>query len=106
MRNRSIARAFLVLACIFTFNGAVQAADETKAMLHEAKVDRDHANLIALARVHGGKIKSTELKREHDGRLVWSCEITIAGRAEPTNVLVNAHTGKIVAVHGPRATTR
>lgn len=66
-------------------------------MLAEAKIDRTHAGVIALGRAHGGKIKSSELEREH-GRLIWSFDIAMQNTRDIMEVQVDARTGKIVAI--------
>jgi uncharacterized membrane protein YkoI len=74
------------------------AKKETQAQLQaEAKVTQAAAEKTALAKVPNGKIKSSELEREH-GRLVWSFDISTPGSKNITEVQVNAKTGKIVTV--------
>jgi uncharacterized membrane protein YkoI len=63
----------------------------------EAKLDRDAAEKIALARVPGGTVREAELEKEKR-RLIWSFEITTTGSAEVTEVEVDAKTGEIVSV--------
>jgi uncharacterized membrane protein YkoI len=66
---------------------------ETQADLQkEAKISMDRATEIALKRVPG-KIKSSELEREH-GKLIYSFDITT--KKGVTEVNVDAITGKIV----------
>jgi uncharacterized membrane protein YkoI len=90
----SIAAAILISASTTT----LLAAKETQSQLQaEAKVTQAAAEKTALAKVPNGKIKSSELEREH-GKLVWSFDISTPGSKNITEVQVDAKTGKIVAV--------
>jgi uncharacterized membrane protein YkoI len=71
---------------------------EAHERLHaEAKLDRDAAEKIALARVPGGTVQEAELEKEL-GRLIWSFQITTAGSDAVTEVNVDAKTGEVVTV--------
>jgi uncharacterized membrane protein YkoI len=70
---------------------------EAHERLHaEAKLDRDAAEKIALARVPGGTVREAELEKEH-GRLLWSFDITTSGSDEVTEVEIDAKTGEVVS---------
>jgi uncharacterized membrane protein YkoI len=70
---------------------------EAHDKLHaEAKLDRDAAEKIALARVPGGTVQEAELEKER-GRLIWSFEITTTGSDEVTEVEVDAKTGEVIS---------
>lgn len=70
---------------------------EAHDKLHaEAKLDRDAAEKIALARVPGGTVREAELEKEH-GRLIWSFDITASGTEEVTEVEVDANTGEVIS---------
>ena len=86
----------LILAAIWApFN---LCADQSEAeLLKQAHVTKHQAKKIALARVKGGTIKSTELEKEN-GVLIWSFDIARPGRKDVTEVWVDATTGKITAV--------
>ncbi len=77
---------------------AFAVGQSEKELLREAKVDRMHAERIALANTHGGTIKSGELERER-GQLVWSFDIVKPNTPGVTEVLLNAKTGRIVSVN-------
>src|SRR5438552_4423392 len=69
---------------------------ETEADLMKiAKISKDSATAIALAKVPGATVQSAEIEREH-GRLIWSFDLKTAGRAGIDEVNVNALTGKVV----------
>ncbi len=91
----SIAAAISVAA----FTTSIFAAPkESQAQLQaEAKVTQAAARKTALAKVPNGKIKSSELEKEH-GKLVWSFDISTPSSKNITEVQVDAKTGKIVAV--------
>ena len=88
----------LALASIFAFSSSLALADETtQAKLHaEAKISEADARTMALAKVPGGSISSSELEKEH-GRLIWSFDIAQVGSKNITEVQVDAKTGKIVS---------
>ncbi len=81
---------------------AVAAAQPDKKLLAEAKVDRTHAEMIAIGAAHGGKTKSAELEREK-GHLVWSFDIAKPHASTITEVLVDAKTGKVLSVQNENA---
>jgi uncharacterized membrane protein YkoI len=91
----SVAAAICVATCTTSIFAAQK---ETQVQLQaEAKVTHAAAEKTALAKVPNGKIKSSELEREH-GKLVWSFDISTPGSKNITEVQVDAKTGKIVAV--------
>lgn len=77
--------------------------DIPAALAREAKITLDSARAIATARVSNATIQSQELEREH-GRLIYSFDMKVAGKAGITEVNVNARTGAVVGVshEGPR----
>lgn len=79
---------------------AAEAADP--ALLAQAKVDQAAASKIALAKVPGGAVQSAELENEH-GKLVWSFDITQPNTATIREILVDAKSGKIVAMQSENA---
>jgi hypothetical protein len=88
----------LAIVSIFAFSSSLALADQaTQAKLHaEAKISEADARTMALARVPGGSISSSELEKEH-GRLIWSFDIAQVGSKNITEVQVDAKTGKIVS---------
>ena len=76
---------------------AATAREPDAALLAQAKVGREEATNIALARVHNGTVRSTELEKEH-GKLVWSFDIAQPQTKDIKEVQVDAGSGKIVAV--------
>jgi uncharacterized membrane protein YkoI len=90
-----------IAAVIVATSSAVSiraASKETQAQLRaEAKVTESAAQKTALTKVPNGKIKSSELEREH-GKLVWSFDISTPQSKNITEVQVDAKTGKIAAV--------
>lgn len=92
MKNWYLLGAVALLA----LGGVVQAESE-QAMRREAKVNRMHAERIALAAARGGKIKEVELEREN-GKLVWSCDVAKSNTKDITEVVVDAKIGKVLSV--------
>jgi uncharacterized membrane protein YkoI len=69
---------------------------ETQADLQkEAKISEADARATALKEVPNGAVKSEELEREH-GKLIYSYDITVAGKTGIDEVNVNAIDGKVV----------
>ena len=78
-------------------SSALWAAEESQATLKaEATVTEEAAEQTALAKVRGGKIKGSELEREH-GKLIWSFDISKPKSKNITEIQVDAKTGKIVS---------
>lgn len=96
------------IATVFTFglaaHGSAQvakpatkkAATSQSALQKEAKIAESDARKTALAVVPGGKVQSHELEREK-GRLIYSYDIKVAGKAGVEEVNVDAITGEVVA---------
>lgn len=76
---------------------AQQAKPETQAaLMREAKISKTTATRTALGLVKGGKVRSSELEREH-GKLIYSFDIKVTGKSGIEEVNVDAITGKVVA---------
>lgn len=71
--------------------------DVPAELLSQTRISEDSARTIALKRVPGSAVKALELEREH-GLLMWSFDLTVAGKPGVEEVEVDALTGKIVAV--------
>src|SRR4051812_35104056 len=100
--------AFAILAPASVLQAQTAAAKTTvKASTHKpkteteadlmkvAKISKDSATKLALARVPGATVQSAEIEREN-GRLIWSFDLKTAGKSGIDEVNVNALTGKIV----------
>ncbi len=73
-----------------------RAKKETQAELQkEAKVSEADARATALKEVPNGTVKSVELEREK-GKLIYSYDITVAGKSGVEEVNVNAVDGSVV----------
>ena len=95
IRMLAVAAAILVSGSTIS---VLATSQETQAQLQaEAKVTQAAAEKTALAKVPYGKIKSSELEREH-GKLVWSFDISMPHSKNITEVQVDAKTGEIVVV--------
>jgi uncharacterized membrane protein YkoI len=62
----------------------------------QAKISKEQAEKIALARVPDGTINSAELETEH-GKLIWSFDISRPKTANITEIQVDAKKGEIVS---------
>jgi uncharacterized membrane protein YkoI len=62
----------------------------------EAKITQAAAQATALKQVPNGTVKSSELEREH-GKLIYSFDISVAGKSGIEEINVNAIDGSIVA---------
>lgn len=82
----------------------VHASKSDAALASQAKVSMETAKATALAKVPGGKIKSSELEREK-GKLIYSFDIVTARKSGIDEVNVDAIDGHVVAVahEGPKA---
>ncbi len=69
----------------------------------EARIGMKTAKATALARVPGGRIRSSELEREK-GKLIYSFDIVARGKPGIEEVNVDAIHGQVLSVHheGPR----
>jgi uncharacterized membrane protein YkoI len=108
MKNRtltSITFGFAAVLSIVTVGGlaAQQPAaraykrEVPAALLSQTKISEDSARTVALERVPGSAVKALELEREH-GLLIWSFDLTVAGKPGIEEVEVDALTGKVVSV--------
>jgi uncharacterized membrane protein YkoI len=61
----------------------------------QAKISGDSAKKVALAQVPNGKIQSAEIEREK-GKLIYSFDVKVAGKAGVEEVNVDALTGAVV----------
>jgi uncharacterized membrane protein YkoI len=76
---------------------ASQKHENQAALSAQAKVSKADAERIALAQVHNGTVKESELEKEK-GRLIWSLDISTPDSKDITEVNVDAITGQIVNV--------
>src|SRR3954469_25985117 len=71
-------------------------ATSQAALQKEAKISEATARATALKEVPNGTVKSSELEREH-GKLIYSYDISVAGKSGIEEVNVNAIDGSVVA---------
>ena len=83
----------------------VPIKEEKPGLLAQATVTPDSARAVALRAVaKGGKIAAAEIEEE-GGKLVYSFDIKIPKKKGIDEVLVDAKTGKVVAVEHESAAT-
>jgi hypothetical protein len=87
------------LACSSLAVGAPAQGHKSsrKSLKSEAKISMTQARATALAKVPGGRVKSSELEREK-GKLVYSFDIRPASGTGVEEVQVDALTGEVVSV--------
>lgn len=79
------------------FAHGAEVTEAAPGLLKRAGVTADAATATAQARVPKGKIESAEIEEEN-GKLVYSFDITTAGKTGIDEVNVDAHTGKVLSV--------
>lgn len=82
--------SFLLLTALF-------ASAPALAKPHPAHISMAAARAKALSVAPHGRIKSAELEREH-GRLVYSFDISVPGKAGVEEVQIGAVDGRLVSV--------
>jgi len=108
MKNRTLTSITFSLAAVLsivTVGGLAAQQPAARAYKHEVpaallsqtKISEDSAKTVALARVPGSAVKALELEREH-GLLIWSFDLTVAGKPGIEEVEVDALTGNVVSV--------
>jgi uncharacterized membrane protein YkoI len=63
----------------------------------QAKISKDDAEQIAMAKVPNGTIKESELEKEN-GHLQWSFDMTTPGEKNITEVNIDAITGNVLNI--------
>lgn len=74
----------------------VSKSEKQAALQKEARISEATARATALKEVPNGTVKSSELEREN-GKLIYSFDITVAGKTGIDEVNVDAIDGSIVA---------
>ena len=77
-------------------SGTALGAQARPSLASQGRVTKDSAQKLALAQVPGGRVKSAELEREH-GKLIWSFDISVAGKTGIDEVQIDAVTGALVS---------
>ncbi|HEX3627724.1 MAG TPA: PepSY domain-containing protein [Verrucomicrobiae bacterium] len=63
----------------------------------QAKISKEDAEAIAMAKVPNGTIKESELEKEN-GHLQWSFDMTVPDRKDITEVNIDAMTGDVLNI--------
>ena len=90
----------LTIAAALTFAAGHLAAQERNvpdSLVAKAKISEDAARAVALKRVPGD-VQGVALAKSGKTRLVYTFKVQRTGRTGLTDVLVNASTGKVLAV--------
>jgi len=76
---------------------AAQERNVPDSLAGKAKISEDSARAVALKRVPG-TVEGVALAKSGKTRLVYTFKVQRNGRTGLTDVLVNANTGKVIAV--------
>lgn len=85
----------VILSTVVSFASVGLAAGQPSEaeLTKQAKITKNEAAQIALAKVPSGTVKSAENEKGH---LVWSFDIAKPKTRDITEILVDAKTGKII----------
>jgi uncharacterized membrane protein YkoI len=98
MKNKIIIAGLLAAAIVAVgVAGCVSEKQEQAELQAQAKISKEQAQQIALAKAPGGTVKEAELEKEK-GKLIWSFDIATPGSKDITEVGVDAITGDVVSV--------
>ncbi len=101
MRPHLLAALLLVPGATLAGQTPSYKRDVPTRLAAQARVVEDSAVALALARVPGGQVEQLVLERE-GGRLIYSLDIKVPGKAGIEEVHVDALSGRIVRVeHEP-----
>jgi len=89
--------AVLIVLAAVAQTPHIKVKEESPGLLKKARITVDSAYALATRRVAGGRAPEAELEME-DGRLVYSFDLKIAGKAGVEEVLVDAISGAVVSV--------
>ncbi|HEY8833527.1 MAG TPA: PepSY domain-containing protein [Gemmatimonadaceae bacterium] len=92
----TVAKSTVKTGSIKRHHAKVQKEESQATLMKEAKVSEATARATALAQVPNGTVKSSEIEREN-GKLIYSFDITVPGKAGIDEVNVNAIDGSVVA---------
>jgi len=73
----------------------VKVTEDKPGLLKRAKIAPDSATKLALAAVPNGKVVAGEIEEE-DGKLIYSFDITVAGKAGVEEIHIDPATGAVV----------
>jgi uncharacterized membrane protein YkoI len=74
-----------------------EKSDGQSQLQAQAKISKDDAEQIAMAKVPNGTIKESELEKEN-GHLQWSFDMTTPGEKNITEVNIDAITGNVLNI--------
>jgi uncharacterized membrane protein YkoI len=93
----AVACSVAMLATGLIAQAPAARATPLQSMEREARVSKDAARMTALGRVPGGRMSSIELRRGIGGKLVYNASITVPGKTQKTEVVVDAMTGVVLS---------
>lgn len=88
----------VILSTVVSFAsvGLASGQPSEAELTKQAKITKNEAAQIAMAKVPSGTVKSAEIENEK-GHLVWSFDIAKPKTRDITEILVDAKTGKIIS---------
>ncbi len=92
-----ISLCLIVAVPAFAQQSTVTVKEEAPGLLAKATITPDSAQRVALGRFPRGQIASAEIEMEH-GKLVYSYDIKVQGKAGVEEILVNAASGAVESV--------
>jgi uncharacterized membrane protein YkoI len=92
----TVAKSTVKTGTVAKRHTTMKKVESQSALQKEAKISEETARGTALKEVPNGTVKSSELEREN-GKLIYSYDITVPGKAGIEEVNVNAMTGAVVA---------
>lgn len=106
MKSLHLALGALITASLSLFTAAPAAAQsplptlkqETPGLAAKARIPADSATRVAQRAVSGGQVAARELEME-GGKLIYSFDMTVAGKPGIDEVNVDARTGTVLGVH-------
>lgn len=98
MKSKSIPGSVLVAALFMAGVIGCKTEQQEQAELQtQARINKDQAQQIALAKAPGATVKEGELEKEK-GKLIWSFDLGTADSKDITEVNVDAITGDVISV--------
>lgn len=89
--------AGLLAGCASDEDEKGEKADTHANLQAQAKITKEQAEAIAMAKVPNGTIKESELEKEN-GHLQWSFDMTVPDRKDITEVNIDAKTGDVLNI--------
>ena len=97
MKPKDFLRSMILIVALSAFGLSSGIASDKNEAKHSGKITKARAEQIALTKVPGGSIRSSELETTR-GRRFWSVYIAKPGSKNAKEIRVDATSGRILAV--------